>query len=911
MSFVFLLIGMFAGGSGYGFSGALLGGAIGYLLGQVLSLKTRLASLEQRVKDLTTTAGTAATPPEVRAKAREQVEPSTLDFQPPSPEPLSQPWQRQPSAALPGDRSPWSEITPLGDEEFVFEEELDEKRPAAGATILSATRDFFSGGNLLVKTGIILLFFGVAFLLKYAVEHQRLSIEVRLAAAAAGGIALLITGWRLRFRRLDYALTLQGGGVGILYLTVFAAFRLYNLLPPVPTLVVLTGMAALSAILAVRQHSQTLAVLAVTGGFLAPLLASTGSGSHVMLFSYYLLLNVAILAIAWRRAWRLLNLVGFVFTFVIGSYWGFNYYQPSHFSSTEPFLLAFFFFYVAVALLFALRQPPDLRGYIDATLVFGTPLIVFALQGMLVADSRHGLAWSAFALGLFYLGLAAAIRRLTTTDLAMLAEAFLAIGFVFLTLTVPLAFDGWAIATIWAAEGAGMVWVGVRQRRLAVRLFGMLLQFGGGLAFILESPHPVGKWAVLNSSCVSGLLIAAAGLFSAFLIDRYHERLRADEKPLELFFLAWGLLWWCGIGLEEIHRFVALPYRNGAALLFAAGSALAADVLGERFGWKLLRQSALLLLPAMIMAAFEMAGRRDHPLAGLGVLGWPAAFAVHLWLLRRHEPKNELPLHQRLLHSGGLWLLVILAIREVDWHLARFLQHAGSWRLLVWGVVPLVPAALLLLGKERLPWPLRRHYPLYLGRGAGPLVLFAVVWSLYVNLTRLGDPWPFPYLPLLNVLDIGMALVHLVLSFWAQRLHACQPHPWPQLTPLLQPAVYAASLFVWLNAIIVRTVHYWGGVPFQFNAMFDSSLLQTSLSLCWSLTALATMVFATHRGRRTVWLTGGALLAAVVVKLFAVDLSGIGTIGRIVSFLGVGLLMLLIGYLSPVPPHVTERKVEE
>ena len=908
MIFVLSVIGIFVGGSGYGFTGALLGGGIGYLLGQVVSLKTRLARLEQSIEGLTATTGTVVTPPAARAEARPHVEPTTTVPQPPAPEPLRHAWKREPEATLPGYRPAGSEATPIDDQNFVFEVELGEERPAEGETILSAIRDFFAGGNLLVKVGVILLFFGVAFLLKYAVEHQRLSVEVRLAAAGLGGLALLITGWRLRFRRRGYALALQGGGLGILYLTVFAAFRLYGLLSPLPTLAVLTAMAALSATLAVRQFSQSLAVLAVTGGFLAPLLASTGSGSHVMLFSYYLLLNVAILAIAWQRAWRLLNLVGFLFTFVIGSFWGFNYYQPAYFATTEPFLVLFFFFYVAVALLFALRQAPDLRGYIDATLVFGTPLIAFTLQGMLVADTRYGLAWSAFALGIFYLGLTAALRFRGAAELGTLAEAFLAIGAVFLTLAVPLTFDGREITSIWAIEGAGMVWVGVRQRRLAVRLFGLLLQIGAGLAFLHGALLPRGAWAILNSFYVSGLLLAAAGLFTAFLIDRYRERLRKDEGLIELFFLAWGLLWWYGIGLEEIRRFVALPYRNGATLLLFAGSAVVADLLGDRTKWQMLRLAALLLLPAMMLAAFEMAGRRAHPLAGLGALGWPVAFATHLWLLRRQEPDTEtLPLHLRYLHASGLWLLTLLAIREIDWRLARFLHHAGSWRLLVWGVIPALPAAFFTACGKALPWPLRRHFPLYLGLAAGPLILFAWVWAFYVNLTRIGDPWPLPYLPLLNVLDIGVALVHLTLFFWVRRLLAGEAPSWPQLTPLLQPMVLAASLFVWLNTIIVRTVHYWGKVPFHFDAMFDSALLQTSLSLCWSLTALGSMVFATRRGLRPVWLTGGALLAAVVVKLFAVDLSGVGTVGRIVSFIGVGLLMLLIGYLSPVPPQAGEE----
>ncbi|HXV21898.1 MAG TPA: DUF2339 domain-containing protein, partial [Desulfuromonadales bacterium] len=540
-----------------------------------------------------------------------------------------------------------------------------------------------------------------------------------------------------------------------------------------------------------------------------------------------------------------------------------------------------------------------------------TPLIAFTLQGMLVADSRYGLAWSAFALGIFYLGLAAALRWRGAADLGPLAEAFLAMGAVFLTLAVPLTFDGRELASIWAVEGAGMVWVGVRQRRLAVRLCGLLLQVGASLAFLPGALLPRGEWAILNSFYVSGLFLAAAGLFTAFLVDRYRERLRQDEGLIELLFLAWGLFWWYGIGLEEIRRFVALPYRNGAVLLLFAGSAVVADLFGNRAKWRMLRLAALLLLPAMLLAAFEMAGHRAHPLAGLGTLGWPVAFVSHFWLLHRQEPDTKtLPLHLRFLHASGLWLLTLLAIREIDWRLARFLPPAGSWRLLVWGVTPALPAAFFTTCGKALPWPLRRHFPLYLGLAAGPLVLFAGIWALYVNLTRSGDPWPLPYLPLLNVLDVGVALVHLTLFFWARRLLTGEAASWPQLASLLQPMALAASLFVWLNAIIVRTVHYWGKVPFHFDVMFDSALLQTSLSLCWSLTALATMVFATRRSRRPVWLTGGALLAAVVIKLFTVDLAGVGTVARIVSFIGVGLLMLLIGYLSPVPPQAREAGLE-
>ena len=121
----------------------------------------------------------------------------------------------------------------------------------------------------------------------------------------------------------------------------------------------------------------------MSGGFLAPILTSTGQGSHVALFSYYALLNTGILAIAWYRAWRSLNLVGFLFTYAIGSIWGARFYQPEFFASVEPFLILSFVFYLAIPVLYATRQPTQLRGLVDGGLVFGNPIVFFTIQNQL------------------------------------------------------------------------------------------------------------------------------------------------------------------------------------------------------------------------------------------------------------------------------------------------------------------------------------------------------------------------------------------------------------------------------------------------------------------------------------------------------------------------------------------------
>ena len=151
-------------------------------------------------------------------------------------------------------------------------------KPSPIDQAIASAKAWLLGGNTVARIGLLLLFIGVAFLLRYVAEHTQIPIEWRLTGVALGAIALLIVGWRMRAKRPGYAITLQGGAIGILYLTVFAALRLYNVLPPVPAFALLAALAVLSGILAVAQNARALAALGATGGFLAPILVSTGAG---------------------------------------------------------------------------------------------------------------------------------------------------------------------------------------------------------------------------------------------------------------------------------------------------------------------------------------------------------------------------------------------------------------------------------------------------------------------------------------------------------------------------------------------------------------------------------------------------------------------------------------------------------
>ena len=440
---VFALVLAAWGGLLLGGGGALFGLLLGAMAGWQIALGERLRRIERELADRGAAAtATPATATAARAAGAQEPAASVV-----APAPAAAPVE--PVAPAPQAPPP--------------------RAPNAIERGLAWLKDYATTGNVVAKAGVLVLFVGVSFLLKYAVERNALPIETRLAGTAAAALALIVTGWRLRARRAGFGLVLQGGGIGILYLTIFAAARLYQLLPLGLTFALLLALVALSAALAVLQDARALATLGTVGGFLAPVLTSTGSGSHVALFGYYALLNLGIVAIAWFRAWRVLNLTGFVFTFVIAAAWGQRYYRPEYFASTEPFLVLSFLFYVAVAVLFAHRHPPRLRGYVDGTLVFGLPLVCFALQWPLVRDIEFGRAWTALGMGAVYLVLARWLWRRGFAGLRMLNECFLALGVVALSVAIPFAFDGHITAAAWALEGAGLVWIGLRQQRVLAR----------------------------------------------------------------------------------------------------------------------------------------------------------------------------------------------------------------------------------------------------------------------------------------------------------------------------------------------------------------------------------------------------------------------------------------------------------
>ncbi|MDR0635008.1 MAG: DUF2339 domain-containing protein, partial [Azoarcus sp.] len=554
------------------------------------------------------------------------------------------------------------------------------------ARAFTAAKNWLFGGNTVLRIGVLLLFIGLAFLLRYASERVTVPVEFRYVGVAAAALALLALGWRLRLKNAVYGLTLQGAGIAVLYLTSFAARGLHDLLPAAAVFGLLVLFAATAAALAVLQDAIVLACAAALGGFATPILVSTSSGDHVALFSYFALLNAGILLVAWFKAWRILNLIGFVGTFGIGFAWGIQRYEPDKFASTEPFLLLFFLTYVCIGLLFARRKlmetdnAPDeaerhavLRwavartDYIDGTLMFGPPLVGFGLQYALVSRFSLGAAFSALGLGLFYIGMAYFLRK--RKRLGLLMEVCLALGAVFATLAVPLAFDApGVVSAIWALEGAGIYWLSLIQRRKLARVFSLALIALAALAY-LRTTEAGGGDTLLVGSPLGAALLGAALLFCHRVLRRHPEEAltRADLVCLPALGVSGLAFLYLVAPLCFEYDYTAIAWAlAGLGTLFAGLRLKSRAFLGCAFGIQSLG-GLLLLCNLKAGGAGALAfGGGDTLLVGspLGAALLGAALLLCHLVLRRHPEEAFARAYQACLPAldvSGLAFLYLVA----------------------------------------------------------------------------------------------------------------------------------------------------------------------------------------------------------------------------------------------------------
>ncbi len=684
---------------------------------------------------------------------------------------------------------------------------------------------YFTGGNLMVRTGMLLLFIGVAFLLKYVAERTVVPVEYRYIGVSLASFIMLVLGWKLRKKRPGFALSLEGGGIGILYLTLFAAMRIHQLLPPHVVLILLVSIVLFSAILAVVENSMALAIIGMIGGFAAPILTSTGSGSHVQLFSYYLLLNCGVFAIAWFKSWRLLNVLGFIATFGIGTLWGYKYYKPEFFLSVEPFLIGYFLLYTIIAVLFAIKQPPKLKGIMDGTIIFGTPLVGFSLQAALLKDSEYGLAYSALALGVFYVVLAFLVKLMKKPYMKDLIESFVALGIGFATLAIPLGFDGRVTSAMWVAEGSALIWVGIRQSRLFPRFSGYALTALGAAAFFVDPRTTFETLPWINADFIGSLIIVSATAFISLYSRKHVTRLFDWESkmiPQGMMFVS--VVWWVFAGINEIkvhyevteflylQIFLALTVF---ALMFVANK-IKFDLI------KILSIGTALMMLAVIDTSLPNMDRQNTVFLNIRFVGFIIMALVHLYLswYWASQKRHKLP----ELYSYFSYVFLFLGL--INWLLTFVLEITLYYPipkfLLVEMMMALTALVMMLLGIR---------LKLFSYKLSSTIVVLLMLLS-FILVPRVNLELPM----FANIRFLGFVtycLTHFITAWYWQRANKPVDESNNSLLMMISNIVLSIALVSWVAFGYMELQSYLLGMSFV-----NSGLVFISLSVVvWVLLA--------------------------------------------------------------------------
>lgn len=741
-------------------------------------------------------------------------------------------------------------------------------------------KEYLLGGNPLVKIGAIILFVGLSFLLKFAISSDMISVEMGLIFVGIAGLLLVGVGLRYRKKEGSFGVILQGVGFGVFYLDIFAASKFFTLLHPLVALLFMVIAVVGAVLLAIKQDSLPLAIFAIVGGFLAPILLASKSGSHIVLFSYYGILNVGILLISYKKSWRILNLIGFFFTFIVGYMWGYLRYESHLFSTTEPFVIFFFLLYVLIGFLFAKKVA--LKAYIDTILIFGVPVSFLIYQNFLSKDFEHLLTLSALGAGILYLTLAYIAKK--DTKRPLLFEAYLVLGVIFLSFIVAFECSKSVASWIYAFEASGAIWISFRQNRVYGRYLALLLTLYGVQSYVLD----VGFYGLFSDTkgSVFGFVILATALFlSSYLYRYYQGKTVKSETNFEEIYFYGALALWLGGGLVEIGLF-ELPN----SLIFYVASLFVFTLASTQLKWENFEKTIEYMLPFMLLGMFYFIEDLGAPFKEGGLLVVLLVFLVFYFVLYMNKK-----IHTSLWHVIGFWSIVIVLNRQIFYFLERY--DNPNITLFVLPILPLFAIFLV--------WRVSLFKKLF--QTKTPLALQGLFLALgawwVISLFGSGDFESFRYIPFLNPLDFVEILFLLFVYFWSKTLHVKVLHAKAlHVSKDLLLQLVAIGVLVLLGVFVARFVHEYLHVNYEFKSLWQNYTFQTILSICYTLISLGMIVFAKKRANREIWIAGASLLGVVIVKLFFVELASSGTLQRVISFVAVGVLVLIVGFIAPLPP---------
>ncbi len=465
-------------------------------------------------------------------------------------------------------------------------------------------------GRVLNRIGIVALLLAAAFFLKFAFDNQWIGPTGRVAIGLVAGTLLLAWSQLLLKRSYRYfSEGMAGLGAGVLYLSIYAAWSFYQL---VPGAVAFAGMIVVTATLialAVGRNSERLAFLALVGGFLTPTLLSTGENAQVVLFTYLAVLNGGLLVLARLRRWRTLEPFALLWSVIYVVGWHDRFYDATQLGRTAFFYALLFVQFAALPVLRGRRGErlrPEQIGLVLANAAWFT----VALNVLLYREHRWWLTVAVLALSAGHLAAVRLLRDAQAKGPPVARMLYAGLALTFVTLAIPIRLEGEWITMAWAVEGLILVWSGFRGAIRPLRLAGLALLV---LPALLLAADPIrAVRPLLNVRLMTFATVIACYAVSYALSRRAGKRLPGDEAgAFRVVGVAANLLAVWALSLEvwdfaeRVHSGVErdLARQLGLSLLWVSAAAVLI-VAGVRWSAAGLRWQGLVLIALTVAKVF-------------------------------------------------------------------------------------------------------------------------------------------------------------------------------------------------------------------------------------------------------------------------------------------------------------------
>ncbi len=789
----------------------------------------------------------------------------------------------------------------------------------------------------LAVAGIVVFLIGAALFAAHAHAQgwfgRRGYFQVSLLAL--GGLAFLVAGEvyeRKKFQVLSWVLT--GGGLALEYFAVYAAWARFHIIPEPAAWTLMTVITAVAILLSVRYASLAVAILSLVGGLAGPLVIRPDRDPGHILLLYLVAVNAGVLVVAYFKKWRVLNLLALGGTILNVCVWLYSHYYHGGVAVEK---LAFIVTYMTVlwAMYFVLSLVYHLLGRRDPSRL-DLPLTIInvvayytGLYILLRADHHHWLGGIAAVLGAIYLVEGLAIRKWAPVQARfVLLQLAQALGLV--TLAIPIQLEGIWIPMAWAAEAAVLFYLGVRLKDWRLRAVALLVHLASviALGYFAEEAEEAAGPLVFNARTATYAVVALAMAVSAWLYRRAEDKKPAERIAvtataglahavlIALVLLEAGV-WECEAEAHVIRQHAADLSTRLAHLRWIRDAASAA-VLGA-YGLLAVGLVAVLRRAfhhAMALAAFAVSFNaisiaQGHLPQLKFVAGWNqvgatfAAVAVCLAIaavVSRYATRPALGARRMAIAYELLALGVVLSLYVTELSRARDYMTEGlnlhlgdvSFRSLTAAGFAVMAGLVMMRGF----W-IRSLAHRIVGLAAmavAVILLLAVAFAGGRGYdTLLWQPRGVAFL----LLIAAMALT--VIGYLR--------HP-PQIAPertTVGPVVAVLVHLVVLGCFTLEAQDFWDAHAetwFPQQELHAWYARHATLSVGYALYALALLGAGIRRRSKLLRILALVILGGTLAKVMLLDLSRLEAMWRILSFVGLGMLLLAASLLYHKYRHI-------